>query len=516
MSSFFPFLRLLLSPSGSARNDVHHSIIHQTIKDRDRGGFTTPTRRQSHLSYHDTGLRGAQSALIVLEALATNPFASQLTLSHNALGDAGVRQLASRIRFLKSRRVAQIQELNLASNGLTDVGFSDLLRGWSGLAELFLSNNQIQLQASPSPMLFLGNLTFLSLTSNPIHCPSIVALFANSSFAPPELNTLHLSACGLDTAVAFALALWLEDTQRSKSLEFLAVNGNNWGIVGCERIAWALGRKNGNRNILRLEMLACAEPTTNSENQQFFQVNDPSLVQPTVEDRALQMGFQNVTELQECRLALDREGGWKSFQEKCETRNQILKLATRRAAIGLVAAARLILLSSPGPSVSEPNTFPWNRLPEEIQYQVWRWVALLSAFPGLRHHSHDLRRQISSDSTSSFACNGLTFSTSDMKCDQSVLVPDPLTVNQFSRLLDYARNRATLEDQIGLRMQFFLEHNALSENSSFHRRMVEGQRLVGEADRMDLILILKCVTLRTWLGSALIWTLISSYQCTGF
>jgi len=257
MSSLFPLLRsLLFAPSHSHQEQRGASIQH-IIQDRDRGGFTTPDRQQDHLSFHDTGLRGSQGALIVLEALATNPFASKLTLSHNSLGDPGVRQLATRIRFLKSRRTTCIHELNLASNALTDIALADLCRSWDGLAELYLSNNRITLASTPSPFLGLGNLTLLSLTANPIHSPSLSALLRNPNLAPLHLTTLHLSACSLDLSVAVSLALWLEDKSRSGNLEWLALNGNNWGTPGCDRIVWALARRGGNSNLLRVEMLAC-------------------------------------------------------------------------------------------------------------------------------------------------------------------------------------------------------------------------------------------------------------------
>ncbi|POW18813.1 hypothetical protein PSHT_05394 [Puccinia striiformis] len=113
------------------------------------------------------------------------------------------------------------------------LALTELRRFWEGLTELYLSDNEITLASTTSHLL-----------PTPIH-----------------LTTLHLSACSLNLSVVVTRALWLEDTTRSGYLKWSTVNGNNWGTKGCQRIVWALARRGGNSNLLRLEMLACDTPT---------------------------------------------------------------------------------------------------------------------------------------------------------------------------------------------------------------------------------------------------------------
>ncbi|WAR53396.1 hypothetical protein PtB15_2B827 [Puccinia triticina] len=472
MSSLFPLLRsLLISPLKPAQEDRRGpASIHHVIQDRDRGGFTTPDRQQDHLSFHDTGLRGPQGALIVLEALATNPSASTLTLSHNALGDAGVRQLASRLRFLKKRRTTPIHELNLASNSLTDAALAELCRAWDGLVELYLSNNLITLNSSPSPLLAgLGNLTLLSLTSNPIDYRS-----------------------------------------RSGPLEWLAVNGNNWGTRGCERIVWALARCGGNSSLLRVEMLACDAPRPSEpENQLGADDQDQA-------ELIKLMGFKDSVDREDCRLTIELEGGWKNLLEKCESRNQALRLATRRAALGLISTARPILLSTPAPEsalgpVRAKEVFPWDRLPEELKLNIWRWVAILSAFPGLQgsppRADPSNGPSIELDNTVQFRQSPSTFvdplisrGTPAEHPPHPFILPDPLTPSQLLSVINYAQDRECLQAEIGLREEAIFSHllsSKASSSSSVHRQLVDTIRRDADIDRQGRAFILNaCGCLR--------------------
>ncbi|OAV92623.1 hypothetical protein PTTG_05006 [Puccinia triticina 1-1 BBBD Race 1] len=513
MSSLFPLLRsLLISPLKPAQEDRRGpASIHHVIQDRDRGGFTTPDRQQDHLSFHDTGLRGPQGALIVLEALATNPFASTLTLSHNALGDAGVRQLASRLRFLKKRRTTPIHELNLASNSLTDAALAELCRAWDGLVELYLSNNLITLNSSPSPLLAgLGNLTLLSLTSNPIDCSALSSLLRNPNLSLLQLTTLHLSACSLDLSVAVSLALWLEDRSRSGPLEWLAVNGNNWGTRGCERIVWALARCGGNSSLLRVEMLACDAPRSSEpENQLGADDQDQA-------ELIKLMGFKDSVDREDCRLTIELEGGWKNLLEKCESRNQALRLATRRAALGLISTARPILLSTPAPEsalgpVRAKEVFPWDRLPEELKLNIWRWVAILSAFPGLQgsppRADPSNGPSIELDNTVQFRQSPSTFvdplisrGTPAEHPPHPFILPDPLTPSQLLSVINYAQDRECLQAEIGLREEAIFSHllsSKASSSSSVHRQLVDTIRRDADIDRQGRAFILNaCGCLR--------------------
>ncbi|KAI7958752.1 hypothetical protein MJO28_002543 [Puccinia striiformis f. sp. tritici] len=127
------------------------------------------------------------------------------------------------------------------------LALTELRRFWEGLTELYLSDNQITLTSTPSHLL-PNSASLLSLSSHP-------------NLAPIHLTTLHLSACSPNLSVEVSRALWLQDTTRSGYLKWLAVNGDNWGTKGCQRIVWALARRGGNSNLLRLEMLACDTPT---------------------------------------------------------------------------------------------------------------------------------------------------------------------------------------------------------------------------------------------------------------
>ncbi|KAG0148871.1 hypothetical protein CROQUDRAFT_669570 [Cronartium quercuum f. sp. fusiforme G11] len=477
MSSYFlPFLSSLLRPL-STNTNANQRITHLTIRDQDRGGFTTPERQQDHISYHDTGLRGTSGANIVLRALADNPFAQKLTLSHNFLGDLGCRQLASRAN-------AQIRELNLASNEITDDGLASLLHHWfaprqqgchctsASLTELYLSNNRITLATTPSPLLFLHHLTVLSLTSNPIESGSLIALFRNPAFAPKALTTLHLSACRLDTPVAFALAGWLEDPTRAGKLEWLAVNGNNWGTLGCERIVWALARPNGNKNLLRVEMLACVNSAAPQEIGGSEELD--------ISELEAMDEFGSAEERDQRREVIESEGGWKALLERCGLRNQVFRLATRRAALGIIAAARVVLISSPGPK--RTGYKGWEKLPDEIQFEIWRWVGLLSAFPGLAQHP--------------------LLPSSPLPSLKNIHeprpeIPEPLTTVQLSHVLAYAADRRTLYEEVLARRKLELELEGRLTGASAHRRMVESRRLDDEADRIGQELVLKaCQTQR--------------------
>ncbi|KAH9815419.1 hypothetical protein DFH28DRAFT_1082268 [Melampsora americana] len=475
-SIFLPFLRSLLINPTQSNPDPILQVVHQTIRDQDRGGFTTPERQQDHLSFHDTGLRGINGANIILSSLASNPFAQKLTLSHNHLGDLGLQHLIIRTHF-------KMKEVNLASNQITDIGFDTLVRQWTSsssiepqgtqcrcqyttLNELYLSNNQISLSLNPSPLLFINNLSVLSLTSNPLHGPSLVSLFRNPSFSPQALKTLHLSACALDSTVAFALAGWLEDSNRSGRLEWLAVNGNNWGVIGCERIVWSLAKPNGNKNLLRVEMLACVlssqhptEPDLDIENQQLEELS-----------QMIEYGTQ--AERKQARTLIDNEGGWKSLLERCELRNQVFRLAARRAALGVISPARVVLLSRPSTIKPFQNgeVFPWNKLPEELQFQVWRWVGLLSAFPDR------------------------TDSRIESRTHQSLIgIPDPLTTLQLSKVLNYASDRKTLFQEMvsKKKLQVKLEQQSNLTSSTHHRKMIELKRLEFEINKTGQEMVLK-------------------------
>ncbi|KAI8451948.1 hypothetical protein BY996DRAFT_7259560 [Phakopsora pachyrhizi] len=478
MSFFLPILQALYGlPS---RTHERLWVLQQTIKDSDRGGFTTPERQQDHISYHDAGLRGAKGAFIVLEALATNPFASRLTLSHNFLADDGAKKLSIRSKFANSRRNTRIRELNLASNSISDSGFSDVIIGWNELTDLYLSNNQITLTSSPSPMLSLGRLGLLSLTSNPIDNRSIALLFRDPRFAPPELKILHLSACRLDSSVAFALATWLEDNSRSASLEWLAVNGNEWGRPGCERIVWALARRNGNKNLLRLEMLSCDSSTTTDERSLEFQRTSGGSG-----DHIIDLDAQ---ELKELRAKVD-SAGWKALLEKCETRNQVLRLATRRAAIGLISTARTVLLGSPGPLSTQRGKFPWRRLPEEIKELIWRWVAILSAYPTLENQPVGLKQPSISDLTSYIYVMGQEGCDDQPGSEPWSTIPEPLTGAQLLEAIRYAQDRDSLQCEILFRVQFNYENRPKGLN--LHRPAVEIRRIEDEADRLGKESVLK-------------------------
>lgn len=508
-SIFLPFLRsLLITPSQSTNSDPIYHVVHQTIRDQDRGGFTTPERQQDHLSYHDTGLRGINGAKILIDSLASNPFAQKLTLSHNHLGDLGLQHLIIRSH-------SKIKELNLASNQITDIGFNTLVQHWlsatknrnqvqedcecsnsMSLNELYLSNNQITLSLKPSPLLYINHLSVLSLTSNPIHGPSLVSLFRNPSFSPQALKTLHLSACGLDSRVAFALSGWLEDSARSGRLEWLAVNGNNWGVMGCERIVWSLAKPNGNKNLLRVEMLAC----NLSSNHSIDQVGvDPTESQAQMlEDLSQMIEFGTDVERAQARTLIDNEGGWKLLMERCELRNQVFRLAARRAALGVISTARVVLLSRALTiKPSHPHIFPWNKLPEEIQFQVWRWVALLSAFPGLEHHPinfgpHPPKAGLKNLHQNERSSSDPTILEDGLNPPSLMGIPDPLTTKQLLKALDYASNRKTLFQEISCRKK--LEMDVLRKSglgNSCHRKMVEIKRFEVESEKSGQEMVLK-------------------------
>lgn len=145
--------------------------------------------------------------------------------------------------------------------------------------------------------------------------------------------------------------------------------------------------------------------------------------------------------------------------------------------------------------------FPWGKLPEELQLQVWRWVALLSAFPGLQHYPTTL--PVPTAEGGPPAPQGLkhihfndqdTFngsSNDDPMIHRSAKIPDPLTGSQLAHVLAYAESRQTLLEEIASRTKLELECGARCAGVTVHRRLVEQRRLETDVDKAGQDLVLK-------------------------
>jgi len=217
------------------------------------------------------------------------------------------------------------------------------------------------------------------------------------------------------------------------------------------------------------------------------------------------MGFKDLKDLEDCRLALELEGGWKKLLEKCESRNFALRLATRRAALGLVSSARHILISTPNEASSSTSSeaekrskevFPWERLPEELKLHVWRWVSILSAFPGLSQQptwGADVESPVS---------GGSMGPSTETRVEQTYELPDPLTPTQLLKVLHYAQDRDSLHSEMGRRDEALFNHllaaNALRHTPpSLHRQLVHNFRRDSDIDRRGKLHLLElCHCLR--------------------
>ncbi|GAA5861566.1 hypothetical protein JCM3774_002628 [Rhodotorula dairenensis] len=417
-------------------------------------------RGTKRLDFHDHGLRGPDGAITVLRAVEQSPAVTALTLSHNPLGDDGLREFLVGLKRLRARDIgSHLEELNLSGCELTDVSLHLLALHLlspsphpPSLRALSLNNNRLSLGANSSlaslPEFLAstlsapqGSLRSLTITSNPlIDSGAFVELLSrlDLSTGPSHLAELRMSVTRLSPEVVHPLVKWLESPTGGSRLQVLALNSCRLGRAGVQHIQRAVvdGRI---RNLLHLELMANEE---------------------TVDDEDADTTRLEATE--SLRAQAEESGedfhDWDVRLKAALGRNRSAWLATRRAALGLLGPARICFGgnavdgSGRAADPQEPAPFPFLQLPVEVQVHVLRCLLfLLSPAP--------------------------TRSDTPSASYKSPTARAALTEAQFLRILGHSSSRRTL----AIERQIALAHgSAPSLNAILHAK--SRQYLVDEPD----------------------------------
>ncbi|GAA5843576.1 hypothetical protein JCM11251_007121 [Rhodosporidiobolus azoricus] len=406
--------RALYSSSTTSRQEQEWEVL------RVRQGGT------KRLDFFDHNIVGAEGAVIVLRAIEKSPGVTDVVLSHNQLGDDGLRELLVGLKRLRSRDIgAHLEELNLSDCGLSDVSLHLLALHLlqpsphpPSIKALYLNHNNFSLGSGSSHTSlseFLGStlssptcsLQSLALTSNRAIGPSgLIPLLSSLklSVGPSRLAELRLSVTSLTPECAEPLARWLEDPDGGARCQALSLNACALGQAGVRRIAQAVISGKAS-SLLHLEVLA----NEDGDDEQWAEVNSTLIAQ-------------------------EQDGAgedWKEQLEMAKKRNTRVFEETRSAALGLLAKTRVLLGGNAQEGESgSPHVFPFLRLPIELQVHILRCSLLLK--PSRQAH---LYPPLSSSS-----------STTLLPSDDNAL-SSPLTEGQFLRLIAHCASRSTLETE---------------------------------------------------------------------
>lgn len=310
----------------------------------------------------------------------------------------------------------------VASNALTDMALEYVLTSlllpkahsrYPTLTKLYLTANLISL-GSPGdrslphiPFLLssvlarpTNNLRTLSLNNNPaIGDAGLAALIQNLDLV--HLEELHMCVCGLGPQSAEGLAAWL--TKRStRSLLNLYLNGNSLGKRGVERIQWVV-RAGRNTSLAHLELYANESPA-DDEDVGDLQNGDTIPVHTSTAPIDIDMALR---------------------------RNRELRDASQRAALALLARARILLNGVTGPSSSSMFGMSYARLPNELRLAILRWIPLSNVA--------DLVAGLPLPPTPS-----VVDPTTGKTVSREPSIAFPLSETQFLDVLAYAMDRRTL------------------------------------------------------------------------
>ncbi|KAM0750492.1 hypothetical protein T439DRAFT_326456 [Meredithblackwellia eburnea MCA 4105] len=411
---------------------------------------TTIQRGGGHLEFFDAGLWGQDGAQRVLIALERQPTSRSITLSQNNLADDGLRFLLVGMKRLRHRAIGgQLKELNLSTNGLTDVSLHLLALHLltpsphpPSITHLFLSNNRFTL-ADEDLARFLAialsspdsSLQCLTLTNNPlIGTLGVKRLLESLKLGPKtSLSQLHLSLCGLTPDAAGVIAEWLADPDMGGArLQAFCANGNFLSSPGMRRIARPIisGHCSG---LLLLEIMA----------------NESG------DDK---LWSEELAKLESSELTEDLEG-WEMRLERATERNKRVYKATRDAALRLLPQARVLfggdarerevdvasiregvenMLSSTSSTNSHWATtaqqpiFPFLRLPIELRVHVLRCSLLL-------HPSKDAHL---------YPPVSHKLSSPPIPIPDASTISSPLTESQFLHVLAFASSPETLATEV--------------------------------------------------------------------
>ncbi|KAK4703330.1 hypothetical protein P7C70_g2882, partial [Phenoliferia sp. Uapishka_3] len=435
LSSFFRSLASQSQPRPTNFNPLPPSYSTQS-----------PSHTSTHLELFDSGLKGKEGAVRVLQALERAPGTRSITLSNNGLGDDGCRELCVGLKRARSHGIGgSLVELNLSGNKLSDVSLHlitlHLLTSSPHpptLTHLYLTANNLTL-SPPLPSYLstslaspLSQLTCLSLTNNPNLGPSLSTFLPLLTLSPnSNLSQLHFSLCGLTPKEAPVIAHWLKDPEGGGTrLQAFCANGNWLDERGLRLIAKSVvdGYCTG---VILLEFLACEDPPEDLEEGEFEEV------------------FERI----EKELEGDEQEGWRERLKEALKRNEKVLRETREAALGLLSPARVLFGGNPREkevdvgelrrviegmgntdsssfeSTPLEPTFPFLRLPIELQIHV------------LRHLLP------SSLSASSYPPRSSSSST-PFQPPQHPIPRSPLTESQFLSLLSHAASQQTLTTEV--------------------------------------------------------------------
>ncbi|WOO82765.1 uncharacterized protein LOC62_04G006251 [Vanrija pseudolonga] len=308
-------------------------------------------------------LEGVEGAEAILAAIT--PRSRAIKAAYNQLGDDGVEALVASLPV-------HIEQLDLTDNDVGDRGLLAALgyAARSGLRHLSLAFNAVHLDEATTPVaiaaLNASHLESLTLFSNHLEPGSVTELFEH--LAAPRLATLHLSRCNVDDAAATAVASYLA-SPRAAALTTLDL-GNNWlSALAAKELIDAVERAHFGLQHLSL----ASHGLRGTRGCILFKADyDPKLEAEPRPQMMVEMAQQLHTRLP---AALGR--------------NRELRRRTMAAAARAVGPARILLhaaepaapttattaatpATTTTTTTTTPPTFPFTRLPAEIQQAIAR------------------------------------------------------------------------------------------------------------------------------------------------
>lgn len=287
------------------------------------------------------------------------------------------------------------------------------------IRELSLNNNDISLGSNSSlsslPEFFGSTLSSpdnslhaLTLTSNSdLDARAFVALLDNLDLGtgPSHFTELRLSVTRLSPSCVDPLLAWLASRSGGARLQILAMNSCGLGKGGVRKIQTVIVSGQV-RNLLHLELLANELESDEAD----------STAPPSSSPR----GSASRDDAEDPQVF---EGRVKEALQ----RNRTAWLETRKAALGIVAPARVLFggdaRDASAPDAESPRgTFPFFRLPVEVQVHILRCLLLIT--PSSVAHTYSEPTELRPPRLAA------------------------LTEAQFLRVLAYSASSATLANEV--------------------------------------------------------------------
>ncbi|ORX40767.1 hypothetical protein BD324DRAFT_612053 [Kockovaella imperatae] len=326
-------------------------------------------RSTSDLLYlPDHGFVEEDGAIKIL--LQINRQIRRLDVSHNLLGNEGISVLIQGLNSCRHRFSSTdyglwgLRDINLGSNSISDESFSALMSYAKKdvfMRRVTVQGNDIELRNHLDSVLNSLNSSHiedLSLTNNPSLLSSSIRKLFNT-ITTPYLSQLYLSVCNLGPNIIPPLVSYL-GSPRSRNLELLELNGNKLGVEGVRAIVDVV--ESFNFTIKEVSLLA--NDVLSRSNDDVEETSRPSDAEKRAENDALAY---------ECHRRLP----------PLLARNRALTQRIRRAAIRVIAPARILLTARPLNDVemarqvidsigTRPPAFRILDLPREVLYLIVR------------------------------------------------------------------------------------------------------------------------------------------------